>query len=222
MRFTKPAIACLALVLVGSVAEASSIVFDPVGDSLATTPGFPDITSIETTLTQSVITFVITFADTIAPFPPMGPITPNMVAPRIDLDTDQNPLTGFTPVTNGLTVPRGYPPVNLGVEFVISAGSSVAPFDATVIDTPTNHVAFVVPNAVAYGPDFLSITIPLAPLQDDGLMNFSAVVFGGFAVVSDRAPNGTIPFVTVPEATAFLLQCIGLVGLAAATLASRI
>src|SRR5262245_11394392 len=102
----KRAIACLALVLVCSVAEASSIVFDPVGDSIASTPGFPDITSIETTLTESVITFVITFADTIAPYPPMPPFTPNMVAPRIDLDTDQNPLTGFTPVTNGLTVPR--------------------------------------------------------------------------------------------------------------------
>src|SRR5688572_12931721 len=223
MSFTKRAIACLAaLVLACSVADASSIVFDPLGDSIAITPGYPDITSIETTLTNSAITFVITFADTIVPFPPMLPITPNMVAPRIDLDTDQNPLTGFTPVTNGLTVSRGYPPVDLGVEFVIAAGSSVAPFDATGIDSPTNHVAFVVPNGVAYGPDFLSITIPLAPLQDDGLMNYSAVVFGGFAVVSDRAPNGTIPFVTVPEPSAFLLQCIGLVGVAAAAVASRI
>jgi hypothetical protein len=215
MGFTKRMLPCLALLLTCSVADASSIVFDPIGDTIAVTPGFPDITSIETSLTDSVITFVITFADLIAPTPPNLPIAPNVIAPRIDLDTDQNPSTGFQPVTNGLTVPRGYPPVNLGVEFVISVGSSVAPYEVRGIDSPTNHVAFVVPNGAIYEPKSVSITIPLVLLQDDGLMNFSVVVFGGVAVVSDRAPNGTTPFTTasVPEPTSLLLLGAGLGGL---------
>jgi hypothetical protein len=210
---------CSGLVLLCADVNASSIVFDPVGDRFSTLPpGYPDITSIETTLTSDTITFVITFAETIAPFPPTGPITPNMIAPRIDLDTDQNPSTGFIGATTRLSEFYGYPPLNLGTEFTISVGSSVAPYEVRGLDSEFNHVAFVVPDGATYGPNFISIMIPLTLLHDDGLMNYGVVVFGGVAVPSDRAPNGTTTYTTaetpVPESTTFLLLCAGLAGLA--------
>jgi len=225
MSFTKGVFACLALALVCRVADvnASSIVLDPVGDTLAM--GFPDITSIETTLTNDTITFLVMFADMILPFPPsvtLDMVTPNMIEPRIDLDIDQNPLTGFTPITNRLTESRGYPPISLGAEFTVGIGGSVAPLDARVVDSEFNHLAFVVPNAVTYAPKSVSITLPLVLLHDDGLINYSVFVFGGLAGPADRAPNGTTPFTTaagsdpapVPESTTVVLLGTGLAALA--------
>lgn len=124
MSFALRALACLAVVFFcfPADANASTIAFDPVGDTLAITPGYPDISSIETTVTSDRITFVIRFANMIAPYPmggPPPPITPNMVQAYIDLDTDENPATGSVPYTNRVTESRGLPPVSLGAEFTI-------------------------------------------------------------------------------------------------------
>src|SRR5688572_14985535 len=154
MSFALRALACLVVVsfCFPADANASTIAFDPVGDTLAITPGFPDITSIETTVTSDVITFVIRFANVIAPYPMGGPppsITPNMVQAYIDLDTDENPATGSVPYTNRVTESRGLPPVSLGAEFTISSGGSFAPNFACV-DYNGGFFAplFAYPNAV--------------------------------------------------------------------------
>jgi len=215
MSFALRALACLVVVsfCFPADANASTIAFDPVGDTLAITPGFPDITSIETTVTSDVITFVIRFANVIAPYPMGGPppsITPNMVQAYIDLDTDENPATGSVPYTNRVTESRGLPPVSLGAEFTISSGGSVAPNDAWVDNNGGFFPPlFTLPNAVTYEPMSVTFNLPLAVLNDDGRMNYSVFVWGGVAVPSDRAPNGTTPFATVPEPAALLLLGAG-------------
>jgi hypothetical protein len=210
MRITLRTLACLVLVwcCFPAEAKASTIVFDPLGDTLAFTPGFPDITSVESIVTSDTITFVIRFANVIAPYIPGGgveSITPNTIAPYIDLDTDQNPATGFVPYINIVTESRGLPPVSLGSEFTISSGGSETPNDAWVRTSPFFPPTFTVPNAVTYEPMSVSFNLPLALLNDDGRMNYGVFVWGGVAVPSDRAPNGTTPFSTVPEPTTLLL-----------------
>jgi hypothetical protein len=68
---------------------------------------------------------------------------------------------------------------------------------------------YTLPNAVTYDPMSVAFNLPLALLNDDGRMNYSVFVWGGVAVPSDRAPNGTTPFATVPEPTALLLLGAG-------------
>src|SRR5262245_16339008 len=110
------ALPALVLFLFAEEARASPIVIDPAGDTFAL--GYPDIISIQATFDNGLLTLVVDFADTIAPLSSLTPfpIPTNTILPIIDIDTDQNPATGFTPVTNRLTEGFGYPPLSLGDE----------------------------------------------------------------------------------------------------------
>ena len=218
MSLAKRPLACflLAFVCNGVEVDASPIFFDPVGDRLTMAPGpYPDILSIETMLNIDVISFVVTFADMILPAPPSLPIPPNSINLIIDLDLDQNPSTGFEDAASRLTEFFGYPPVNLGSDLKIQIGSSVVPQSVFGLDPASNLRLFELPNAAIYQLNSVSFSLPLALLNDDGRLNYSVFVFGGVAIPSDRAPNGTTPFSTVPASESTLLL-LG-IGLAALT-----
>jgi hypothetical protein len=182
-----PVLSAVVLFSFAGDARASSIVSDPIGDTL--TAGYPDVISVQATFDNELLTFVVDFDDVIFPLSALTPSTipTNTILPFIDIDTDQNPATGFTPVTSRLTPSFGYPPVSLGDEFSISPGGAQGPTDAYVRNSELGNLAFIVPDAFSFSSHSFSLTVPLALLADDGLANYSVFVFGGVAGPADRA-----------------------------------
>jgi hypothetical protein len=182
-------------------------VLDPVGDTFRAGAVQHDITSVSTAVGGGNVQFTFNFAAAIsAPSVLAG----NNVVGFIDLDTDQNPVTGAVPITN---VFSPAPPVVMGDEFFVDVGFETAnPGSVGIFDAISSALVGTVP--IAFGATSFSLSIPLALLGgDDGLMNFAAI-FGSFLEPTDRIPNGATPLSTaaVPTPATLLLLTSAVVG----------
>ena len=165
--------------------------FDPVGDTFAP-PGVLaiDLTSAQATFGGGNITFLLTFAGSIAA-PSSG--LSNGVGGIIDLDTDQNAATGVSSFQE-LVGPA--PDPALGVEFYLDLFSES--LHAGRVDVVSQFFVTQGTAPIVYGPDFLRITVPLTLIgRDDGRLNYGVTV-GTLSDPTDEAPNGVQPAVSAP------------------------
>jgi hypothetical protein len=181
---------------------------DLIGDTFGAGPVQHDITSVHTTLGPMDLHFVLM---TLGPIAPASAFAPHSIVGSIDLDTDKDAGTGAPPQA-GLFGPPPAPV--MGDEFFVDLFSEA--FHPGLVDI-TNAVTLspvgVVP--IMYGPTSFSLTIPLAMIGDDGLLNYAAIV-GTFSEPTDEIPNGTEPLMTaaagagvVPEPTSLALLGLG-------------
>jgi len=167
----------------GLASPVAQILDDPLGDD-QTTPGNPvvDIVAVEAGASVSEVTIRLDFgASTI----------PGCVRGDIELDTDQNPLTGSAPMANdylGVTQ-------DLGVDYYLNLFDIGSGGDIGLWSTDGNFMGTVPVSITAHS---LELTVPLALLgNDDGNMNIGVVV-GNEAEPTDAAPatgHGTISVV---------------------------
>ena len=118
------------------------------------------------------------------PISPVDSGLSNAMAGVVDLDLDQNPATGvvgsvdtWCPALSGLG-----PEYNVNLFTYLSSTGQAMLWEYTV-----GLVGWV---DVAFGPDSVTIVIPLALLLDDGFVN-TATVIGTEFDPTDCAPNGT-------------------------------
>jgi hypothetical protein len=193
LRTAPRVVACLSLI-VASGFPAMAAVADPAGDVFGAGPVRPDIISTDASFNSFNLTFTVMFGGNISP---ASAFAPDSILGFIDVDTDQNPLTGAAPWINAFIpalVPG--PPVSLGDEYFVDLGSEMlhAGF-VDIVDALTSNTAGTVP--IAFSATSFSIDIPLSVLgNDDGLLNY-AVLIGTFNEPTDRAPNGDTPLVSV-------------------------
>ncbi len=173
----------------GSPGTIQTVSADPAGDTfgLDADPD-PDITSLEAVYGCGALNITITFsAPIIAPF--NDPT--NGVQGYVDLDTDQNPLTGLNPSNIELfaaLIPPFVAP-NLRPEFYVdlySVSSFPGPGSATLFDETLAPVDTV---AAVYSGNTITIQIPLSSLGgDDGVVNVAAILGTQFEL-TDVGPN---------------------------------
>ncbi len=207
-----------AIVMWGCSANAGMLLNDPAGDTFGYTgdpndPGEPqfDIETASTDLTTSPgnIIFSVTFYT-----PPEIALpsaqTLNSIDLRIDIDVDQNPLTGGT--SNLVTLGQGVPAPGLGVDFYfeLSHDELFDPGMAALLDDTLTQVGPLL--AVTLTPSTFSVTIPLITL---GLLpgeevNFGVIVgpLGGTSATDQVtfAANGVVP---EPASVATMLIGVG-------------
>ena len=173
-----------AWVYVGTVPQNS--VLDPAGDTFATTASSglvpPDIVRFAGAVSGGVIVIAIDFA---APIAAPGSQAPNEVVGLIDIDSDQNALTGTFPATDTLRPNPGS--TGMGADYGVDLFSLDSLGQAAVNDNALGRVVGYAPTQ--YQGSRLTITIPLALLkQDDGNMDL-ATVLGTVPEPTDIAPN---------------------------------
>ena len=201
-----------------STGRASIVISDAVGDTFGTPFVSHDITSAETTVTDTDITFILSFLADIAP--PSDFTSFNNVVGFIDIDTDQNASTGS--ISNqSLLSPNG--PSGLGIEYYVDLFSEAfTPGFVDVIDALTFLPVGSVP--ISFEPRAFSLTIPLAMLGgDNGNTNYGAIV-GDFFDSSDEITNfGLAPAYSrrdsqqvVPEPSSLLVWSLLVAGVVGA------
>ncbi len=173
-----------AWVYVGSVPQNS--VLDPAGDTFATTASSglvpPDIVRFAGAVTGGAIVITIDFA---APIAAPGSQAPNEVLGFIDIDSDQNALTGTTAQTDFFRPNPGF--TGMGADYLVDLFSLDSLGQAAVNDNALGRVVGYAPTQ--YQGSRLTVTIPLAILkQDDGNMDLATVVGTG-PEPTDIAPN---------------------------------
>ncbi len=167
----------------------AALFMDPQGDTFGVQPDQIDLKSINATYTATDLTFDLTFYDPIAP---PSTAAPNSVIFLIDIDTDQNELTGEISSKSLLSSPSG-----LGIEYFLAA----TPLDTIeVIDTSTFTSVASAP--IIFGVDSLSVTVSLADLGgDDGAVNYATVV-GTIPEPTDAALDDQHPASSMPASAA--------------------
>lgn len=205
---------CLSAYLLVSphCANASPIQTDPVGDTFGAGPVQLDITSYKGDRNDGlgVIQFAVNFSGTISP---ASALAPDSVVGFIEIDADQNPLTGNTsPLVNSFA---GAPPFNLGSELFIDLGSEI--FNAGFVDV-RDAVLFNVLGTIpiTYSANGFAFDLPLSflPPGSSTFPNYAMVV-GTLAEPTDRAPNGATPATVTPEPASIF--AFGLIGITAAS-----
>jgi hypothetical protein len=179
---------------------------DPVGDTFGVAPG-PDVILGNAIYTSMSITFIINFNESVSP---ASANLANSLYGYIDIDSDQDPLTGGTPFVN-LFAPE--PPVSLSAEYFIDLSSEGT--HAGVVDVLNASFLLAGTAPITFGSKSVSITLPLTVLGDDGLVNYALIV-GTSIEPTDRAPNDANPATSslVPEPSSFWLLCGPLTSLA--------
>jgi hypothetical protein len=173
---------------------------DPSGDTFGA-PNTPhDIANLDALLSPSSVTFVVDFYNEIVP---PSAFSATSVAGYIDVDLDQNPLTGAVAKKSEFS-PAG--DSRLGSEFHIDLFSErFHAGEAELVDTAT--VQPIGMAAVTYSATSFSVVVPLELLGGDSLFNYGLIV-GDFLDVSDEAPNDGFR-TTVPEPNAVALMLVG-------------
>jgi hypothetical protein len=180
-----------ASLLIGTVPAWAVPMQDATGDTFGVGPVQLDISSINAVFTASDIKFTVRLSTPVSA-PSAG--LANSVFAFIDIDTDQDPLTGLTSLQS-LNSPS--PSSGLGTEFFIVFGSELDnPGFVDVFDRLTNTFVGAVP--VVYGPMSFVTVVPLAMLgNDDGWVNYGTVI-GTLSEPTDEASDSGIPAVSSP------------------------
>ncbi len=201
-------VACL-FCFTATTVKADPVFFDPTGDTFGVGPVQLDITSANGTVAGSNLTFTVTFATQIAP---PSALAPNSVVGFIDLDTDQNPLTGGPSFESIFGPP---PAPLLGIEFFVDLSGEIN--HPGFVDVVNAASSATVTAAISFTSSSFTVVVPLSAIGgDNGIVNYGLII-GTFIEPTDEAPNGTVPFTSgpaaVPEPATLLLLGSGLAGL---------
>ncbi len=155
---------------------------DPENDTFGSGPTQIDITGFSADVAGDVLVIGLTFADAVS-LPDSGQA--GALGGFIDIDADQDGLTGDGPWTDFLT---GSNATGLGNEFYVDLFSySAADGAVNVVDDPTEIVTGRAP--VSFTSNSLTVQIPLGLLGgDDGAVNTAAVI-GTVDEPTDKVPN---------------------------------
>ncbi len=158
------------------------ITTDPENDTFGSGPIQIDVTGFSAVATGGDLVIGLTFAGAVSP-PDSG--QPDALVGYIDIDADQDGLTGDGPWTDFLT---GSNATGLGNEFYVDLFSySAADGAVDVVDDPTEIVTGRAP--VSFTSMTMTVEIPLSLLGgDDGAVNTAAVV-GTVDEPTDKVPN---------------------------------
>jgi hypothetical protein len=181
-------------------------VIESVGDAA---PGNPDLSSGTITISGGNAIISLRF------FP--GTFNPATTIAQVQLDTDQNPGTGYPGSDTTQVDDAGV----IGPEFFVTLGGGGT--TALIQDSSFNNVGTVGP--VTYSANGLDVTIPLATLSSNGRMNFKVVAYtmppGGPAtaiqdylpVIASANPDGSVTpppgVVTTPGVPGIALTSLG-------------
>lgn len=165
-------------------AFGQGVVSDPTGDEFSTSASAglvaPDIVELRAWPAGGNLRIEIEFADNVVSEATGGS---NVAVGIVDIDTDQDPGTGVTPVTDGFRPGPGS--TGLGSDYIVGPLSSTSEYD--VINTvTTNTVGTITPT---YNGNVLSMTIPLSMLGDDDGFVSLATVMGTVPEPTDIAPE---------------------------------
>lgn len=179
-----------ATLLVGVIEE------DPAGDSFEgpASAGFvpPDIVRFGGSVDGTSLVIGLQFTDPVAS---ALSGSANTVVGFIDIDVDQNPLTGVPAQTDFFRPPDGST-TGLGVEYFISLHAADDADQVPLIDAATGAELFRIP--AAYVDNRIVLPIPLALLGgDDGNVNM-ATIMGTSPEPTDVAPNNGAVIVFPP------------------------
>lgn len=160
---------------------APATVSDPVGDTVG--EGVPiDLTSMSAFFGNGILEIQLAFAEPVSP-PDLE--EPNALVGFIDLDLDQNGLTGFEANTDAELPDQ--PATGLGVEAFIDLFTySSTDGRVDLVEDGTLDLLARVP--VVMTATTLTVRVPLAVLGDDGRVDLAAVV-GNTVEPTDKAPN---------------------------------
>jgi len=209
-----PALVALLFGLSAATADAGSVIGLPLGPPFGPAP--------QLTLTDGLVTndgtnlsITLNFKTPIAA--PVDALD-NSAFGFLFLDTDQNPQTGpsLSQLDGALgldlgKIPSGQVPSRLGADYVVdldSVGSSV-PGQVDVLSGTSLLTLGSVP--IAYQPQSLNLSIPLALLTDPVAVN-SSVYFGAI-IGNPQGPTDTLQGVPEPPAlvlAGLAVACVGL------------
>jgi serralysin len=165
---------------------AASGANDPAGDTFGSPNLVHDIALFDAQVSPGSVRFVFEFYGSIAP---PSAFAPESVVGYIDIDVDQNPLTG-SPSNTSRFIAGG--DASLGIELYIDLFSErFHPGTVELIDPKT--VQSIGMAGVTYSPLGFTVDLPLSFLAGESLINYGAIV-GDFVDMSDAAE-----FVLVPE-----------------------
>jgi len=173
------------LALLGAAAAlapaAAGALADPAGDTFGSLPVQHDLVEMLVETEGSELVVELDFAAAVSP---ADSGASNALAGTIDVDTDQNPTTGspgavdaFSPNDSGLGVNH----------FVELGGYSAATGDVPVLDALAGTVTGRAP--AKFGPNKVTLFIPLALLGDDDGHAHVAAVVGTPSEPTDAAPD---------------------------------
>lgn len=200
----------------GSLPVVVGQVPDAVGDAFGTAPMSPnlDISGMSAYLTGGNVSITMDFATPIAP---ADAALPESVIGFIEIDADQDPLSGVAPVFD-FFCPQ---PTQLGVEYFIDLGT-VAGGQVEVIDTNSGPLGTV---PITFTSSSLNVQLPLALIGNPPNMHMASVI-GTFPEPTDCVPDGAllaagIPSIAVPTLSQWMLLVLALLVVAVSTRAVR-
>jgi hypothetical protein len=205
-----------ACVLAFSATSASAaLVSDLGGDAITGAFATYDILSIDALFTATDVTFTVNLSSN--PLAPSAAVASGIYG-FIDIDIDNNALTGVTSNIDILAPPFGN--TGLGMEYSLKLSTEASHAGFVDLFDPIFSITTTAP--ITYGVNMFSIKAPLIQLgNDDGLLSYSvavgdsanitdqAVDAGGLAATSSLAPN------VVPVPAAAWLFGSALLGLGA-------
>ena len=161
------------------VAKATAA--DPIGDTFGAAVTQIDISELTANVVGNNLVISVSFTGPISA-PDSGDA--NAVDGLIDIDTDQDGETGAVPFVDVLT---GNPTTGMGDEFHVDLfGFNGVDSTVDLVDDRAGGGVSSVPFAIS--GNSLTVTIPLADLEDDGAVNVAAVM-GTVVEPTDVAPN---------------------------------
>ncbi|HEU4937884.1 MAG TPA: pentapeptide repeat-containing protein [Vicinamibacterales bacterium] len=163
-----------------SAVSGGDSVNDPSGDSApsSVTPS-PDLVSTTVLNTGAALVFQVRFA--------AGTFDPVTTEAQLLLDTDQAAATGHPGIDSGCLADAA----QIGSEFIVNAtidGGAILQYLGQC-----NQFGFLSDVGVTIVADGYDITVPLATLNDDGLLNYKVVTFVPGSGVLDVMPNVGLP-----------------------------
>jgi hypothetical protein len=156
-------------------------VSDPSGDAgtFGGTAGGPDLVSATVLNTGTALVFQVRFAP--------ASFNSETSTAQLVLDTDGNAATGHQGVDSSCGPDAGV----IGSEFILDAsggGGTLFQYQGTC-----NLFVFLAEAAVEVVADGYNITVPLAVIGDDGLLNYKVISYVPGSGVLDVMPNVGLP-----------------------------